>query len=130
MGANSIDSMIGTALEKIKQMTDVNTIIGKAITTADGTTIIPISKVSYGFGAGGSDFPSKSPKEMFGGGTGAGVTISPVAFVVVSGGEVNLLELSGGESSTAVEAIKAVPELIEKIKEMFKSKKPKEPRYY
>ena len=94
MSEHPIESMMGTTMDKIKEMADVNTVIGDPITTADGTVIIPISKVSYGFASGGSDLPSKSQpnRELFGGGAGAGVTITPVAFLTVSDGNVRLLQ--------------------------------------
>ena len=101
MSEKSIESMMGTTMDKIKEMADVNTVIGDPITTADGTVIIPISKVSYGFASGGSDLPSKSQpnRELFGGGAGAGVTITPVAFLTVSDGNVRLLQLDPFNSS-------------------------------
>ena len=101
MSEHPIESMMGTTMDKIKEMADVNTVIGDPITTADGTVIIPISKVSYGFASGGSDLPSKSQpnRELFGGGAGAGVTITPVAFLTVSDGNVCLLQLDPFNSS-------------------------------
>ena len=101
MSEHPIESMMGTTMDKIKEMADVNTVIGDPITTADGTVIIPISKVSYGFASGGSDLPSKSQpnRELFGGGAGAGVTITPVAFLTVSDGNVRLLQLDPFNSS-------------------------------
>lgn len=101
MSEHPIESMMGTTMDKIKEMADVNTVIGDPITTADGTVIIPISKVSYGFASGGSDLPSKSQpnRELFGGGAGVGVTITPVAFLTVSDGNVRLLQLDPFNSS-------------------------------
>lgn len=101
MSEHPIESMMGTTMDKIKEMADVNTVIGDPITTADGTVIIPISKVSYGFASGGSDLPSKAQpnRELFGGGAGAGVTITPVAFLTVSDGNVRLLQLDPFNSS-------------------------------
>lgn len=101
MSEHPIESMMGTTMDKIKEMADVNTVIGDPITTADGTVIIPISKVSYGFASGGSDLPSKSQpnRELFGGGAGAGVTITPIAFLTVSDGNVRLLQLDPFNSS-------------------------------
>ena len=79
-----IGSLMNITMEKIKEMIDVNTIVGTPITSADGTLIIPVSKVSYGFASGGSDLPTKKEnKDCFGGGSGAGVTIQPVAFLTV-----------------------------------------------
>lgn len=101
MSEKSIESMMGTTLDKIKEMADVNTVVGDPITTADGTIIIPISRVSYGFASGGSDLPSKSQpnRELFGGGAGAGITISPVAFLTICQGNVRLLQLDPFNSS-------------------------------
>ncbi len=106
---------MGTTMEKIREMTDSNAIIGDAITTPDGTVIIPVSKVSFGFGSGGSDWPNKStPKELFGGGAGAGISIQPLAFLVVSKGEVKLLQMNQSEN-TADHMVNMVPEVIDKI---------------
>ena len=110
-----IEGMMGTTMEKIREMTDVNTIIGDPITTSDGTVIIPVSKVSFGFGSGGSDWPSKStPKDLFGGGAGAGISIQPLAFLVVSNGSVKLLQLDQS-ANTADHMVNMVPEVIDKI---------------
>ncbi len=128
MADHPIEGMMDTTLEKIREMVDVNSIIGDPITTPDGTVIIPISKVSYGFGSGGSDLPVKTQpeKQFFGGGTGAGVTISPVALITVSGGEVKLLRVDPGNSSVD-RIIELAPELIDKISNLFgKNKKQKQ----
>lgn len=109
-------------MQKIKEMVDVNTIIGDPVSTADGTVIIPVSKVSFGFAAGGSDFPSKQQKELFGGGSGAGVTINPLAFLVVKDGNVKLLQMST-TSNPAEKAIGMVPDFIDKISELFSKNK-------
>ena len=82
--AQHLEGLMSTSMEKIRDLVDVNTIIGNPVTTPDGTTIIPISKVSFGFASGGSDIPAKVEKEVFGGGAGAGVSIKPQAFIVVS----------------------------------------------
>ena len=119
-----IEGMLGTSMGKIREMVDVNTIIGDPITTPDGTVIIPVSKVTFGFGSGGSDFPNKSQQELFGGGAGGGVTIVPLAFLVVSGGEVKLLQLSPN-NSTADKVVDAVPGLIDKVSGIFGKEKTK-----
>ena len=90
MKDQSASGILATAIDKIKDMVDCQTIIGDPIDAGDGIKVIPISKVTYGFASGGSDFPSKSTKELFGGGGGAGVTISPVAFLVINKGEVSV----------------------------------------
>ncbi len=124
--SNKLNDTMANAMEKIKQMVDVNTIIGKPMDFPDGTHIIPISKVSFGFGSGGSDIPSKSEKELFGGGTGAGVSIQPLAFIVVKAdGDVKLLQMSVNASKENA-IINAVPDVIDKISDMFsKDKKDK-----
>lgn len=122
MGEHPIQGLIGTAMEKIKEMVDVETIIGDPITTADGTTIIPVSKVSFGFTSGGSDLPSKSAKDLFAGGSGAGISIQPIAFLVISNGDVKLLQLSmKANSSNAI--INMVPDVVDKISSFFNDKK-------
>ncbi|MCL2014324.1 MAG: sporulation protein YtfJ [Oscillospiraceae bacterium] len=112
-------------MEKLRDMIDVNTIIGEEIKLDNGVTIIPISKVTYGFGSGGSNFPSASPKDMFGGGVGAGATVQPLAFLVVNGTDVQLMQMNtGGANSDPVsKAIDVFPELVEKIKSLFKKEK-------
>ena len=110
-----IQGMMGTAMQKIREMIDVNTIIGDPITTPDGTVIIPVSKVSFGFGSGGSDWPNKNKaKDLFGGGAGAGISINPLAFLVISNGEVKLLQMSFS-SNTADKMVNMVPDVIDKI---------------
>ncbi len=126
MAEHPIEGMMDTTLDKIKQMVDVNTVVGDPITTPDGTVIIPVSKVNYGFASGGSDLPVKIPeKQFFGGGAGAGVTITPVAFLVVSGGEVRLLRVENG-GTAADRIIDQAPELINRIGDMVKGKKKQE----
>lgn len=123
MAEHPIQGLMGTAMEKIRELVDVNTIIGDPITSPDGTIIIPVSKVSFGFVAGGSDIPSKAPKEIFAGGSGAGISIHPQAFIIVQrDGEVQLLEM-GAKGNSAVEGIiSGVPDLITKVKEIFSTK--------
>jgi sporulation protein YtfJ len=123
MSEHPIEGMMDTTLEKIKQMVDVNSVIGDPITAPDGTVIIPVSKVNYGFASGGSDLPVKtSEKQFFGGGTGAGVTITPVAFLVVSNGDIRLIRVELG--TTPVDRIiDQAPELINRISGMVGKKK-------
>ena len=100
MSDHPINSIMDTSLKKIKELIDVNSIIGDPITAPDGTTIIPISKVTYGFASGGSDLPTKKDsKDCFGGGAGAGVTIQPVGFLSISKGVTS--SLSRSKSMTA-----------------------------
>ena len=102
-------------------MADCETVVGKPIVTADGTTIIPVSKISVGFASGGSDLPTKSTKETFGGGSGGGVTIQPIAFIAVYKGEAKLLQLSmNATKENAI--INMVPEVIDKITDFLGKK--------
>ncbi len=124
MSENHLEGLVTGAMEKIREMIDCETIVGKPIVVADGTTIIPVSKVSFGFASGGSDLPTKNPKEMFGGGSGAGITISPIAFIAVSNGDVRLLQLSMNASKENA-VINMVPEVIDKVTEFLNKKKNK-----
>ena len=109
-------------MEKIREMVDVNTIVGEPM-NAEGATIIPISKVSFGFVSGGTDLPTQAA-EKFAGGSGAGITVKPVAFIVIKAdGDVKMLELGGGKSSPIEGAIEALPGIVEKIKGFMAEKK-------
>lgn len=127
MGNHKLEGMLDTTIEKVNGMIDADSIIGKSIVSANGTVIIPISKVSYGFAAGGSDIPTKqADKELFGGGSGSGVTISPVAFLVITdGGDVKLLQIESF-SNTLDRIVAMAPDMFDKIKGLFKKDKNKE----
>ena len=118
MSEHPIEGLMDVTLEKIKSMVDSNTIIGNPINMPDGTLILPVSKVSFGFASGGSDFPSKTSKQLFGGGGGAGVSISPIAFLVVRGNSVRMLQLA--DTSNSVDrAIGMMPEMVDKVADLF-----------
>ena len=119
-----IEGLMETSLKKIREMTDVKTIIGDPIKVAENVTIIPISKVSFGFASGGSDFPSKKEKDLFGGGSGGGISINPIAFLVKKGEDVKIMQLSTADN-TAEKAINMVPEVIDKVTELFDKKNKK-----
>ena len=121
MAEHPIQGLMGVTLDKIREMVDSNTIIGKPITTEDGITILPVSKVSFGFASGGTDFDGKNPanKDLFGGGSGAGVNIQPVAFLVIKDGCVRTIQLSD-TSNTVDRALTMLPELVDKIASMVK----------
>lgn len=123
MENNKIEGLMDSALNKIKEIVNADTIIGESITTEDGTVIIPVSKVSYGFASGGTDFSSRKSdqKDRFGGANGAGVSISPVAFLVVSNGDVKLLQIESFSSSLD-RIISMTPDIIDKIKNALKRK--------
>ena len=122
MSDHPIKGIMDSTLEKIKSMVDVNTIVGSPITTPDGTVIIPVSKVSYGFASGGTDLPAKTQKDCFAGGGGAGISISPIAFLAVNNGEVKMLHIATS-STTADKVVNLVPDLIDKIADLFKKDK-------
>ena len=119
--AHPIEGILGVSMENIHEMVDVNTIIGDPITKGD-TTIIPISKVSFGFASGGSDLPTQAASK-FAGGAGAGVTVKPVAFIVIKAdGDVKLLEL-GSKGSPLDGVMESLPGIIDKIKSSLAEKK-------
>lgn len=125
MSDHPIEGLMATAMQKIKEMVDVNTIIGEPVRVSPDMAIIPVSRVSLGFASGGSDFAGKKESaNLFGGGAGAGMTIVPVGFLVVKAGEVKLLQLreTGGVADAI---ITGAPDLIETIKKAF-SKEGKE----
>ena len=123
MSDNKVNNLLGGTMDKIKEMIDVNTVIGDAITTPDGTTIIPVSRVNYGFASGGSDIPSKSQPAagLFGGGSGAGITITPIAGLVISGGNVKVIQIEPFTSSVD-RIIQSAPDVVDKITSVFKKK--------
>lgn len=110
---NAAASILGTTIEKVRDLVDVSTIIGDPI-EAGGVTIIPVSKVTYGFASGGSDLPSKANAELFGGGGGAGITITPIAFLIVNQGEVSIKYIVA-EGTQAERIIGMVPDVIDKL---------------
>lgn len=115
-----LNDVLNSSIAKIKEMTDVNTVIGDPITTPDGTTVIPISRISCGFAAGGSDLPSKAQPQagLFGGGTGAGITIVPIAFLVISKGNVRVMQIEPYYGPVD-RALEKVPEVVDKITALF-----------
>jgi len=110
------------ALNKIRALTDSGTVIGEPITLPNGATAVPVSKVSFGFASGGSDLPSSKQADMFGGGTGGGVTITPIAFLVTSGDSVKVMQLDT-IGSTADNMVRSIPEILDKISELTGKKK-------
>ena len=121
MSENSIKNIMDVTMDKLRAMVDANTIIGNPIVVGD-ITLIPVSKVSFGVATGGSDFPSKTQSGLFGGGGGAGVTVSPVAFIAVSDGNAKMMPVYN-ELSSVEKAIAMAPEVLEKAKELFSKDK-------
>ncbi len=127
MAEHPIEGIMSTALENIKKMIDVNTIIGNPVTTPDGTVIIPVSKVAFGFCAGGSEFGApvvntSGVNSKFGGGSGAGVSITPVAFLVVNGTNVRLISMSSASTATD-KIVDMIPEVLDKFTELISGSK-------
>ena len=140
MDEHPIQGLMKTAMENLKEMVDVNTIIGDPVETHDGTTIIPISRVSFGFAAGGSEFESNSDEEKkkqkensglshpFGGGSGGGVSVQPAAFLVVTkDGQVRMLPVD--RNAVFDRIMDLAPQLISQIQEMRKQTPSQPPNY-
>ncbi len=124
MAGNKVEGLMGISVDKIRSMVDADTVMGKPMTLEDGTTIIPVSKISYGFASGGSDLPSKSTADMFGGGAGAGVNITPVAFLTIKDGNINILPVVS-KPDTADRVVSLIPDMADKF--FGKKKKDEEP---
>jgi len=126
MAEHPIEGLMGVTMEKIHEMVDSNTIIGNPITTEDGTTILPVSRVTFGFASGGSDFTGKNNvnKDLFGGGSGAGVSVAPVAFLVIKNGNVRTIQLSSPNNALD-RALTMLPELVDKLTELVNASNPK-----
>ncbi len=123
MADHNISDVMGTTIEKIKTMIDADTIVGEQI-TVDGVTIIPVSKMCFGYAGGATDFGGKGENgsKCFAGGGGAGATITPIGFLTVKNGNVKMVPVDSGDNAMA-KAIDMLPEGIEKIKELFKKDK-------
>ena len=112
--SQTLPNMLENPISKIREMVDVNSVIGNPITTPDGVTIIPVSKVSVGFGGGGSDY-AKSAKDAFGGGAGGGVKVTPICFLIVKDGSVRMMPVAAPASTTADRIVEMVPDTLDKI---------------
>lgn len=112
--SNSVEGLMGISVDKIRDLVDANTVIGTPIQVGDGVTLIPVSKVSYGFASGGTDLPTQKPGDLFGGGAGAGIHITPVAFLTVKDGEINLLPVVSKPDSVD-RLISLIPDAVDKI---------------
>ena len=122
MSDNKIQAILDTTMDKLKAMVNADVITGDPI-VVDGLTLIPVSKVAYGIATGGSDFATKNQQGLFGGGSGAGVTVSPIAFMVIKDGNVKMVPIYN-ELTTVEKAINMAPEIIDKAKEIFSKEKP------
>ena len=117
--------MIGTTMEKLQTLVDTNTVVGNPIVTADGTTVIPITKVSYGVAGGGTDFTTKTQKgaNPFGGGAGASVTLTPVSFLIIKDGVTRVMPVAVPPISTVDRVIDLVPEVMDRVENYLDKKK-------
>ena len=121
--SQKLPNMLETTIQKIREMLDVNTVVGTPITTPDGVTIIPVSKVSVGFGGGGSDFAAKRTEKPLGGGVGGGGKASPVCFLVVKDGNVRMLSVPAPANSTTERIVEMLPDTLDKITAYLDSRK-------
>ena len=115
---SNIGNLMDVTMTKIREMVDVDTVVGSPFNTPDGITIIPVSKVSYAFGGGGGDYPVKE-KGGFGGGSGAGVKIDPIGFLVVKDGSVRMLNITPPAANTVDRVIEKAPELIDMVEDFI-----------
>ena len=122
---NPLSSLLQEGMEKVRAMVDTNTIVGEPITTPDGVTLIPVSKVSMGFGGGGATFGNKNAtaEENLGGALGTGVKIEPVAFLIVKDGYVRVMPVALPASSTVDRIVEMVPDVVNKVGDFFEKKK-------
>lgn len=123
--SNPINAMMDTSMEKIRQMADANTVVGQPIVTADGTTVIPISRVKYSFAGGGSEFNSKNAGESkpYGGGTGGSVSVTPVAFLISKDGSCRILPVPEPATNSLERAIEQFPDIADKVMQLIAEKK-------
>ena len=123
--AHYLGELTESNMKNLQALIDSNSVIGREIVTPDGTVILPVSKVSFGFGSGGGDLPS-SQKKLFGGGTGGGVTITPLAFLIVKNGDVKLLQVQS-YNNTADRVVVMVPDVVDKVSGLISGSKKEKP---
>lgn len=119
---NSITAVMEASMAKIREMVDSNTIVGEPITTPDGVTLIPVSRLSFGFGCGGGDYGKNGSS---GAGCGAGVRVEPMAFLVVKGGVTRMLPVGTPAITTVDRVIELVPELFDRVEGLVEKKRGK-----
>lgn len=125
--SRKLPEMLESTMQKVKEMVDVNSVIGTPITTPDGVTIIPVSKVSVGFGGAGSDIASNAGKDNpFGGGVGGGVKVTPICFLIVKDGAVRMMPVAQPANTTADRIVEMVPDTLDKISAFIDSRTAKE----
>lgn len=123
--SQQLPNMLENTIAKIRQLVDSNSVVGEPIVTGDGVTIIPISRISIGFGGGGSDFTPKNATAQdapFGGGIGGGVKVTPMAFMIIKEGNVRMLPVATPANTTADRLVEMLPETLDKIAAFVESK--------
>jgi len=123
--SKNLPNMLDSTIAKIREMVNVNSVVGDPISTPDGVTIIPISKISIGLGGGGSDFASKNTNQQenpFGGGVGAGIKVTPVAFLIVKDGNVRMLPVATPANTTTDRLVEMIPDTLDKIADFIDSR--------
>jgi sporulation protein YtfJ len=130
MADHPIQGLMKTAMENLKEMVDVNTIVGDPVETPDGSVILPVSKVGFGFAAGGSefDYEEEAQKDQskvglpFGGGSGGGVSITPVAFLIVNSSGIKMVHIDG-QTHLYEKILDAAPQMFDKVQKMISNNK-------
>ena len=116
--SQNLPNMLDNTIAKIRELVNANSVVGEPIVTNDGVTIVPISKISIGLGGGGSDFVSKHQNQQenpFGGGVGAGIKVTPVAFLVIKEGSVRMIPVAAPANTTVDRLVEMVPDTLDKI---------------
>ena len=116
--SQNLPNMLDNTIAKIREMVNANSVVGEPVITADGVTVIPVSKISVGLAGGGSDFVSKHPnhnENPFGGGVGAGVKVTPVAFLIIKEGSVRMVPVAAPANTTVDRLVEMVPDTLDKI---------------
>lgn len=125
--SQNLPQMLENTIAKVREMVDSNSVVGEPIATVDGVTIIPISRISVGFGGGGSDFAVKSAQnDAFGGGVGGGVKVTPVAFIVIKDGNVRMLPVAVPANTTADRLVEMIPDTLDKLASYLESRSQKQ----
>ena len=123
--SHKLPEMLESTIAKMREMVDVNSVIGEPITTVDGITIVPISKICVGFAGGGTDYVSKNVNKQdnpFGGGVGAGMNVTPIAFLIVKDGNVRMLPVAVPANTTTERIVEMVPDVLDKLTDFIDSR--------
>ena len=119
--AKDVNELLGVSMDRIKEMVDVDTVVGTPITVG-AVTLIPVSRVTYGFAGGDSDLPSKNDRQLFGGGSGAGISVTPIAFLVVNDGKVSVTPLLSRPDSQD-NLVSMIPGVVDRVADLIQSRK-------